>query len=100
MKKELLFETFEDFCNRAEEILKAFKQVVLLPSFSFSKYKNYIYNEHKFSDSETLDLLAKDKCWIWLMSYKYEKVNINDLYCTLGTIKKAQLKKQAKYDTM
>ena len=93
MKNELLFDTFEEFCERADEILKAFKKVVLMSSFSLHKYKEYIYNEHLFCYDKTIDQKAKDKCWVWLMSYKYEKVCKNDLYCVLGALKKAQLKK-------
>lgn len=92
MNKKLLFETFEEFCERAEEILEAFKQAVLVPSF-FHNYKEYIYNKHILSENENLDRQAKDKCWMWVLSYKYEKIDKNDLYCILGAIKKAQLKK-------
>lgn len=98
MKNGLLFETFDEFCERAEEILEAFKKAVLVPSFSLHKYKEYIYNKHSFCSDAMIDQKAKDKCWVWLMSYKYEKVSKNDLYCVLGSLKKAQLKNSQKYD--
>ena len=93
MMDKLKFETFEEFCNRAEEILYEFKKIVELPNFKLLIYKDYIYNHHTFSKIKRIDMLAKDKCWIWLMSYKYEKIDKNDLYCTLGAVRKAQLKK-------
>lgn len=90
MIEKLKFETFTDFCDRANEILDAFKVVTMLPTFKISKYKDYIYNQHVFSNNEQRDMLAKDKCWLWLMSYKYEKMDINDLYCTLGQLVKGK----------
>ena len=92
MKKELrdklLFKTFEEFCNRADEILQAFKIAVMYPTFSINEYKNYIYKGHRFSDNIERDMLAKDKCFEWVMSYKYESMNRNDLYSVLGWIGK------------
>ena len=90
MKEKLKFETFTEFCNRAEEILNEFKEVALQPTFKITEYKDYIYNKHKFSENAERDVLAKDKCWLWIMSYKYEKMDINDLYCTLGQLKKGK----------
>lgn len=88
LKEKLKFETFTEFCDRADEILETFKIAVIYPTFSLNEYKNYIYKQHKFSENYERDMLAKDKCWEWLMTYKYEYMNKNDLYCVLGWIGK------------
>ena len=90
MKEKLIFETFTEFCDRAYEILDAFKVMTMMPTFKITTYKNYIYNDHKFSNNSERDMLAKDKCWMWVMSYQYEKMDINDLYCTLGQLRKGK----------
>lgn len=90
LKEKLKFETFTEFCNRADEILEAFKIATMYPHFSISEYRKYIYNQHKFSDNYERDMLAKDKCFEWLMSYKYEDMSINDLYSVLGQLKKGK----------
>lgn len=90
IRKKLLFQTFTEFCERAEEILQAFKIASMYPRFSINEYKNYIYKQHKFSKNSERDMLAKDKCFEWLMSYKYEQMSINDLYSVLGFIKKGK----------
>lgn len=84
MKEELKFETFTDFCSRADEILDAFYN----EDVNWKMYKNYIYNEHKFSDNNERDQLIKDKCWCWMMSREYEPMLKNDLYSVLGQLKK------------
>lgn len=86
LKEKLKFETFTEFCNRADEILETFKIATMYPKFSIKEYKNYIYKQHTFSDCYERDMLAKDKCFEWLMSYKYEPMLKNDLYATLGWI--------------
>lgn len=88
LKEKLQFETFEEFCSRADEILNAFKVAVQNPRFSWKEYKNYIYHQHKFSHSHIKDLMAKDKCFEWIMSYQYEYISKNDLYSILGILKK------------
>ena len=90
MKEKIKFETFTEFCDRANEILDAFKVIAMMPTFKLTEYKDYIYKKHTFSSNEQRDMLAKDKCWLWLMSYKYEKMDINDLYCTLGQLRKGK----------
>ena len=75
----LKFDTFREFCDRADEILEEFSKNIDDTYFSFKVYKKYIYDHH-FCDSEYRDLLVKDKIWEWLMSCKYEKMNKNDLY--------------------
>lgn len=90
LKEKLKFETFTEFCNRADEILEAFKIATIYPRFSINEYKNYIYKGHKFSDNYERDMLAKDKCFEWLMSYMYEDMSINDLYSVLGQLKKGK----------
>lgn len=88
MNERLRFETFTEFCNRCEEIKKVFALMVEMNLIKLIDYKNYIYYEHTFSASTQRDMLAKDKCWEWLMSYKYEPMNKNDLYSVLGNLKK------------
>ena len=83
-----MFETFTEFCDRADEILNAFKIATMCPRFSIKEYKNYIYKQHKFSLNSERDMLAKDKCYEWLMSYQYEYMDKNDLYSVLGFLKK------------
>jgi hypothetical protein len=90
MKKELEFETFTEFCNRAKEILNEFKCEIKKGKIDIKEYQDYIYNNHNFSDSEERDVLVKEKIWEWIMSYEYEKMNINDLYSVLGRIKKGR----------
>lgn len=90
MIDKLKFETFTEFCDRADEILATFRKAIIIPSFKPSLYKQYIYNKHKFSDNKERDMLAKDKCWLWLMSYKYEPMDKNDLYSTLGQLRKGK----------
>ena len=89
LNERLQFETFEEFCNRADEILEIFKTLMKDSRFKMLEYKNYIY-EHKFCDNFNYDLAAKEKCFEWLMSYEYEEVSKNDLYSILGRIRKEQ----------
>lgn len=90
MKEELKFDTFTEFCSRANEILNVFKKEIKKEKITIKKYQEYIYKEHNFSDSEERDVLVKEKIWEWIMSYEYEKMNINDLYSVLGRIKKGK----------
>ena len=90
IKEKLLFKTFTEFCARADEILEAFKIATMYPRFSIIEYKNYIYKQHKFSMNNERDMLAKDKIFEYLMSYKYEYVDKNDLYSVLGFLKKGK----------
>ena len=60
----------------------------MFPTFSIKEYKNYIYKNHKFSDYYERDMLAKEKCFEWLMSYKYDTMNKNYLFSVLGWIGK------------
>lgn len=87
LNKKLQFETYEEFCNRADEILDIFRILIHDPRFSMVEYKNYIYYQHKFCESFMNDLAAKDKCFEWLMSYEYEYISKNDLYAMLGKIR-------------
>lgn len=88
IKKKLRFETFTEFCDRCEDMLNNFKLAMMYPTFSMIEYKNYIYYEHKFSRNSERDRLAKDKIFEYLMGYKYEYVDKNDLYSVLGFLKK------------
>ena len=90
MKEKLMFETFTEFCDRADEILDCFKMAQEIPSFDLKKYRSYIYDKHKFSENEQRDLLAKDKCWVWLMGCSYEQIDKNDLYSCLGQLVKGR----------
>lgn len=90
LKEKLMFETFTEFCERADEILQTFKDAMMYHEFSMSEYRNYIYKQHKFSNNSNRDIAVKDKCWEWLMTYKYEDMSKNDLYCTLGQLRKGR----------
>lgn len=83
----LQFETFREFCNRADEILEEFTKAMNDPTFDYKEYQNYIEN-HTFCKGEYRNNLVKDKIWEWLMSYKYEPMNKNDLYSLLGWVGK------------
>lgn len=88
MKEKLKFKTFTEFCERADEIKDIFAIMVETKLIKLINYKNYIYYDHKFSEFESRDMLIKDKIWEWVMSYKYEFMNKNDLYSVLGQCKK------------
>lgn len=90
IKSKLRFQTFTEFCDRCDDILNNFRLAMMYPTFSMNEYKNYIYYDHKFSKNSERDLLAKDKIFEYLMSYKYEYMNKNDLYSVLGFLKKGQ----------
>lgn len=90
MIEKLKFETYTEFCDRCDEILEMFKIIIIMPTFKLIDYKNYIYQDHKFSDNMQRDMEAKDKIWLWIMSYKYEPMDKNDLYSTLGQLKKGK----------
>lgn len=87
------FNSLDEFIDRAEELLYNFKASSLMPFFCLKKEKEYIYQEHLFCDEVKLDLAVKDKIWEYLMSYKYEKVDINDLKAIRGQICKIEKKK-------
>ena len=88
MINKLRFETFTEFCRRADEILDTFIMLRKENKVSNKEYKKYIYENHKFSDNQERDLLIKDKCWSWMMSSEYEVMCKNDLYSVLGQLKK------------
>lgn len=89
ISKKLQFETFEEFCSRADEILEEFIEATNKKQLRLLDYKNYIY-KHKFCNNESLNLAAKDKCFEWIMSYEYDKLSKNDLYSLLGKIRKEE----------
>lgn len=86
-RQVLNFDTFREFCARADEILEEFTKAMNDPSFDFIEYQTYI-EKHRFCKSTYRDYLVKDKIWEWLMSYKYEKIPKNDLYSLLGWVGK------------
>lgn len=88
IKVRLRFKTYTEFCEKCDSMLNDFKLAMMYPTFSLSEYKHYIYNEHKFSRNSERDLVAKDKIFEYLMSYKYEYMNKNDLYSFLGFLRK------------
>lgn len=90
LKEKLKFITFTEFCERADEILEAFKLITMYPRFSISEYKNYIYHGHKFSKNHCRDLAVKDKIFEYLMSYKYEYVSKEELFMLLTQIQKGK----------
>ena len=85
--KRLKFGSFNEFCDRAKDIKEIFGFCIDNKIITIKEYKNYLYKEHRFCNSDDKDLLIKDKCWLWLMSYKYEPMDINDLYSLLGQFK-------------
>lgn len=89
MIEKIKFQTFTEFCSRADEILYNFIILKKEGKISCSKYKEYIYN-HNFSENEERDLLIKEKCWEWIMSYEYEPMEKNDLFSVLGQLKKGR----------
>lgn len=83
--QELEFTDYEDFCNRADEILATY---IKYQTESIRKaYKNYIYSK-QFNTN--LDDALKDKCYEWILSSEYEIISKNDLYSLLGMIKKGK----------
>ena len=87
MNNKLMFTTFREFCDRADEILEEFTKAMNDPSFDYKKYMQYI-EQHTFCKGKYRDNLVKDKIWEWLMSYKYEPMRKNDLYSLLGWVGK------------
>lgn len=85
--KALEFDTFEDFCTRAEEILYTYtkyqKEIDLI------EYKKYIYSK-QLHKSENINNAMKDKCFEWILSNEYQDTSINDLYSLLGLSKKGK----------
>ena len=90
LQQRLIFDSFEEFYNRADEILETFKVLLENPRFNWKEYKNYIYYQHRFCEDYSIDMQAKDKCFEWIMSYEYEYVSKNDLKSVLGQIRKVQ----------
>jgi hypothetical protein len=83
--KELEFVDFEDFCNRADIILKTY--IKYRKEIDRKAYKEYIYSK-KFNT--TIDDALKDKCYEWILSSEYELISKNDLYSLLGMIKRGK----------
>lgn len=90
LKEKLKFDTFTEFCERADEILEAFKIIVMYPKFSIKEYQNYIYYGHKFSKNAHRDTAVKDKIFEYLMSYKYEYVSKEELTMLLSQLQKGK----------
>ena len=88
--KDIEFVTFTEFCENMDKLLYYFKKYSRRKDFNLKEIRDYIYNDHNFSDSKMYDTDAKNKCWEWFMSYKYEKVPKNDMYSCLGHIKKGR----------
>ena len=86
----ICFESLDEFIDRAEELLYSFKASSLMPFFCLKKQKDYIYKEHTFSGDEALDISAKDKVWEYLMGYKYETSNLNNVKAIRGQIRKKE----------
>lgn len=84
MKKELEYQDFYEFCERANELRDLYAIKSDTPSFLMFKYRDYIYShDYKSRYSETIN----NMCWTWLLSTTYEEMNINDLYSLLGIVK-------------
>lgn len=86
--EQLEFETFEEFCNKADIILNTY--IRNKDKIDIHAYKEYIYSKTLDSDKR-LDNAMKDKCFEWIMSYEYEVLRNNDLYSLLGKSKKGNL---------
>ena len=86
--KQLEFNTFEEFCNRADEILNTYIKNESI--INKHEYKEYIYSK-KLDQDEKIDNAMKDKCFEWIMSYEYDEIRLNDLYSLLGKAKKGKL---------
>lgn len=81
------FETFTEFCQRAEEIREWFTKLYKINELKALKYKKYIYS-HKFTNNAICNESCQNKAWEWCLSLIYEEVPLNDLYSTLGNIPK------------
>lgn len=80
------WETFSEFCNRANELRELYQIRVDTPSFLLKEYRDYIYTHDygRYSD------LVNGKCWEWLLSNVYEPMSKNDLYSVLGLMRKGR----------
>lgn len=87
IKKEMKYDTFTEFVNRAEELREMYAIRDNTPSFLMDEYRNYVYS-HVFK-SRYEDAI-NNLCWDWLLSNCYDDVSINDLYSMLGQIKKGK----------
>lgn len=85
--KALQFEDFEEFCNKAEEILYVFNKYK--NEINLLAYKEYIYNKN-LSNNPKMNTAMKDKCFEWIISLEYEQISMNDLYSLLGKEKKGK----------
>ena len=84
------FETYSEFCSNCDDILNDFTMASLFPTFNLKHYRDYVYLDHSFSDNKKTDEMVKDKIWEYLMSYKYDYFNKNDLFSVLGMLKKGK----------
>lgn len=85
--KALQFNTFEEFCNNAEEILYTYTKYQ--KEVNLCAYKRYIYSK-KLDSRNEIDNAMKDKCFEWILSLEYQDTTINDLYSLLGLSKKGK----------
>lgn len=83
--KALQFETFEEFCNKADLILYTYTKYK--NEINLMAYKRYIYSR-KLSNNKRMDNAMKDKCFEWIMSIDYDNISMNDLYSLLGKERK------------
>ena len=83
--KKLMFIDFEEFCNRADEILYTYTKYK--KDISLIAYKEYIYSKI-LSQDKKMDNAMKEKCFEWILSSEYEQISTNDLYSLLGMAKK------------
>ena len=87
MRNKLRFKSFMEFCDRADELRETFALLNEYRKININNYKRYLYRCHKFSENRQRDIMIKDKCWTWLLSYKYEPMTKSDLFSVLGYIK-------------
>lgn len=79
MKKELYFKTFNEFCKRAYEIRLIFLIEIKLHNITYAEYRDYIYDNHFFSNNKNINETIKEKCWEWCLSLEYEPMQFYDL---------------------
>lgn len=87
IKKEMKYQTFTEFCDRAYELRELYAIDDDTTPFLMDIYRAYVFS-HNFD--KRLGNAANELCWDWLLSSYYDEMDINDLYSMLGQIKKGK----------
>lgn len=85
ISEAMMYEDYEDFCKRADELKKAYAIRSSTPFFLIGIYRDYIYS-HK--QGTRFDETLNNKCFEWILSTTYEPMDKNDLYSMLGQIRR------------